>query len=1082
MIEKNNPNNSKGPYIIAIGASAGGMEAIHLLFDHTPEDGVAYVIIQHLSPDHKSFMAELLTKHSKLQISIAEHEMPVEPNRVYLLPQGKNMTIKNRKLMLTDIKATQRNTSIDIFFDSLAQSLGTKSIAVILSGTGSDGTKGIAAIKKNGGYVIVQDPESAKFDGMPISAIQSGNADIVLPPELIPGEIINYLKRDVLESNFVNEISEEEENTLIRILHLIQKHTPLDFSDYKRPTLIRRIVIRMTKNKMTQLSAYADFLETNPKEVKLLAKEFLIGVTKFFRDKEAFEVIEKKVIPEIVENKLQVDTLKVWVVGCATGEEAYSIAILIMERLTELKKSLEIKIFASDIDKAALQQASKGIFPAAIEKDVSKERLDKFFTKTDNGYKIRENIRKMIIFADHDIVKQPPYGKIDLISCRNLLIYINPILQKKILASLHFCLNLGGYLFLGPSESLSLLGKSFNEVDKKWRIFKSIEVVRNLRDTTYSTPGLEHSKFNRTPDEAFQKKNPQNMLASFVNQSLLEVSGFDAGIWVDTDFEIKESYGNYEKFLLPKIFNFNLLETLPEALSIATSNTVRKALKSEKTAAIDEVKFKKNGIQQSVNVFVKPLLAELTSSQTLALVLFSENESEPSSNTDVETFEMEAQSTRYLEEMKEELTKTKQQLNDAYHALEVSNDNVSSYNEELISSNEEMQSTNEELQSVNEELQTVNNEYQLKIKELADLNDDLNNYFRSTISAQLYVDSDLVLRKFTPSAIRQINLKESDIGRLLSDISTNIRFSTLMDDINKVINSSITIDREVQTIDGRWYCMMAMPYLKHEYKHSDGVIITFHDITELKKAQDKLSRINADHNTFIYAVSHDLRGPLYNLNTLIRLLKDSVLKESKNSKELLDMIDKSTDNLIGIINELTDIAKIEHEIDLVENISIKEILQEVEASIKETLVKSAAKIVIDLDVAEVPFSKKNMRSTLYNLLNNAIKYRSPDRALVVQVSTEKSDGFTILSIKDNGLGIAEKEQNKVFGAFHRAHHHVEGSGMGLYLVKKTITNAGGDIKLESELGKGSVFRIFIPNKEHELSSTLSENTDSQLPD
>jgi two-component system, chemotaxis family, CheB/CheR fusion protein len=461
IVKKKTTDQPEGPYIIAIGASAGGMEAIHLLFDHTPEDEVSYVIIQHLSPDHKSFMAELLEKHSKLEISIAENGMVVESNRVYLMPQGKNMTIRNRTLFLNDISALQPNKSIDIFFDSLALSHKNKSIAIILSGTGSDGTKGIAAIKGNGGYVIVQDPESAKFDGMPNSAIGSGNVDVILSPDLIPEEIITYLKRESLENNLTAHIDEENEAELVKILALIQKHTPLDFSDYKRPTILRRVVLRMAKNKIETLSDYVDFLDSNPEEIEVLSKEFLISVTKFFRDSEAFEVLKEKVIPEIIDHKLQVDTFKVWVVGCATGEEAYSLAILILEQLTELKKNLEVKIFASDIDKSALLHASKGIYPASISQDVSKERLEKFFIKQGDHYKVRDNIRKMLIFADHDIVKQPPYGKIDLISCRNLLIYINPILQKKILTSLHFCLNLGGYLLLGPSESLGELKKSF---------------------------------------------------------------------------------------------------------------------------------------------------------------------------------------------------------------------------------------------------------------------------------------------------------------------------------------------------------------------------------------------------------------------------------------------------------------------------------------------------------------------------------------------------------------------------------------------------------------------------------------------
>jgi len=1058
---KKNIDYKEVPYIISIGASAGGMEAIHLLFDYTPEDRVAYVIIQHLSPDHKSFMAVLLAKHTNLKISVAENGMYVMPNHVYLMPQGKNMTISDRKLFLTDIVPHQPNKAIDIFFDSLAASHKDKSIAIILSGTGSDGTKGIAAIKKNGGFVIVQDPESAQFDGMPSSAIESGNVDVISTPDLIPQEIITYLNRDILENKLSDQISEKNEAALLKILGLIQKHTPLDFSEYKRPTITRRIVLRMTKNRIASLENYADYLEDNPTEISILTKEFLISVTQFFRDEEAFEVIKEKVIPEIIKNKLQVDILKVWVVGCATGEEAYSLAIIIMEQLIKLKKNLEVKIFASDIDKSALQHASKGIYSEKIENDISKERLNKFFIKEGNHYKVKDTIRKMLIFADHDIVKQPPYGKIDLISCRNLLIYINPILQKKILASLHFCLNLRGYLFLGPSESLGELKTSFNEENKKWRVFKNIEVPYNYRDTTYTTPGMANHLVTLNQNVTTQKSTVNSNPTEIIKSSLLKVSGYEAAIWINTDFKIVQTLGNFEKYLLPKIFNFNLLEMLPEDLSIATSTTIRKALKNNKAATILKVKFKRDDLFHSVNVFAEPLVLQNTFAQTMILVLFGDDNTKTS--TDFEHFEQEKHTYRHLEDLKEELAESKQKLKDTNTELEQSNDHISSYNEELISSNEEMQSINEELQSVNEELQTVNNEYQLKIKELDELNDDLNNYFKSNINAQLYVDRDLVLRKFTPTANRQINIKESDIGRTLSDISNNLRFSTLLDDIRQVITNSSTIEKEVQTMDRRWYQMRAMPYVRQQENRIDGVIITFNDITEIKKVQDKLSRINADHSTFIYAVSHDLKGPLSNLSMIIPLLNASVEPQSEETNELMEMFERTTVNLTDIIFELTDIAKIESELDVPESINIQALLIEVKSSIKVELMNSEAKIIFDLREPEIKFSKKSLRSILFNILSNAIKYKSPNRPLEVTIRTEKSDNFILLSIQDNGLGIAKNDIKKIFGVFQRAHKHVEGTGVGLYLAKKSITNAGGDIEVVSELGKGSVFNVYFQN-------------------
>ncbi len=1050
-------------YIIAIGASAGGMEAIHLLFDHTPEDGVSYVVIQHLSPDHKSFMAELLTKHSKMKIFMAENRMKLEPNCVYLMPKGKNMTIQDRKLLLTDSHAGQPNKAIDIFLNSLAEDQGNKSIAVILSGTGTDGTKGIAAIKKLGGLVIVQDPASSQFDGMPTSAIQSGNADFVLAPELIPNEILAYLERNLLLNGYTDRISENDEAALKDILGLIEQQTPLDFNDYKRPTIIRKIVIQMSRHKISTLSAYTDFLKTNPDEIKVLAQQFLISVTKFFRDKEAFELLNEQVIPQIIENKLIEDRLKAWVVGCATGEEAYSLAILILEHLSALNKNIEVKIFASDIDKTALSHASKGVYPDSIAADVSAERLDKFFVKKDKTYKVRDNIRKMVIFADHDIVKQPPYGKMDLISCRNLLIYMNPILQKRVLASLHFCLNLGGYLFIGPSESLGKMNKSFQETDKKWKIYKNQVIALNSGDTTYHTP-TSNSKW---VDHGLKSSLPKNVLTNnfseILNQTLLEVSGYDAAVCVDGEHKIVQSFGNYEKYLLPKLFNFNLLEMLPEELSIATSTTLRKSLKNNKKALIKEVKFKRDDLIRSVNVFVLPIPPAPSDKNPVFLILFSEGDVEKDTGIDAEHFQIEKQSQSYLEDVRTELEETKQQLKLANEAVEASNDDITSYGEELISSNEEMQSTNEELQSVNEELQTVNNEFQLKIKELAELNDDLNNYFKGTLNGQIYVDKNLVIRKYTPSAVIQVNLKESDVGRPLGDISTNIKFAMLIDDINHVISASIPKEKEIQTNDGKWYQMMIIPYIRQQDNQKDGAIITFNDITELKQVLEKLSKINADHGTFIYSASHDLKGPLANVSALISFLKDISDPKNRSIKDLTDLIEISIAKLKETINELSDIARIESEIDELEGIRVSDLLEEVKYSIRNKILDAKVTIKSDFQIPEIPFSKKNLRSALLNILDNAIKYRSPLRELEITIRTAQIKNFIVLSIEDNGLGLDPNKKNDIFLKFERQHTHVEGSGIGLYLVKKIMTNAGGSIEVESELGKGSIFRLYFKN-------------------
>lgn len=1050
-------------FIIGIGASAGGMHPVHCLFNKTPDEGVAYVIVQHVSPDHESFRKELLSRHSNLKISDAKNGMYVEPNQIYLIPKGMNMTIKDRRLLRTDRIARQPNAAIDIFLDSLAADQGDKSIAVILSGTGTDGTKGITAIKQNGGYVIVQDPESSEFDGMPRSAIESGNADAILAPEFIPDEIISFLNRVQLEDRISTEPSNNDEEALVRILELIKEHTPHDFTEYKRPTIIRRIANRMSKNEIETLSEYADFLKGNPAETEFLEKEFLISVTKFFRDKNSFDIIKEKVLPKIVENKLQADTLRLWVVGCATGEEAYSLAILVSEHLSEVNKNLEVKIFASDIDKTAIQHASKGIYSDKITEDVSEERIRRFFDKEDGKYHVKDSLRKMIIFADHDIVKNPPYGKIDLISCRNLLIYLNPLLQKKIISTFHFCLNSGGHLFLGPSESLGELNNFFDSVDMRRRIFRKIETSRNLRQPGNFTSGLEMPLINLNPIPAPKKNLQVSALSEHLYQALLDVSEYDAGICVDTDFEIILTLGDYEKYLLPKVLNFNLLEILPDELSIATATAVKKAIGSNDVATLREINFKRYETLHSVNVFAKPFFSERTSDQNVILVLFSQNVARENDEDQMEVFGLEELSSRYLQEIKSELADTKRKLGDVYQELNLSNDYISSFSEELISTNEELQSINEEYKSVNEELTSLNNEYQLKIKELADLNDDLNNFFKASVNARLFVDKDFVIRKFTPSAIQQVNLRESDIGRSLRDISTNIKFSTLMEDIQNVISSSATVKKEIQTNDGTWFQMIAMPYIKEKENINDGAIISFNDITELKRIQNKLSRINADHATFIYSASHDLNTPVASLAMVLSHLK-MIVAPDEEVMEMIVMMEKSINNLIRILKELSDISRIESEIDKPENVAVEELLKEVEEGMLDCISKTNTKLILDLKVPEIPFSKKNLRSILSNLISNAIKYKSTDRPPEVIIRTVKSEEYIMMTVQDNGIGIPADKKKKIFGVFQRAHKHVEGTGVGLYLVKKTITNAGGDIEVESELGKGSTFTVYFKNE------------------
>ena len=816
-------------YIIAIGASAGGLEAISDFFDHTPLDAVSYILIQHLSSDFKSHMAQILKSHSKLKIIEVTDQTPVESNRVYLIPSTSFMTIRKGKLILADKKDKHRpHLTIDHFFSSLAEERGRKAIGIILSGTGHDGSTGIEAIKKSGGMVIVQDPETAAFKDMPLSALQTGCTDFVLSPQYMPKVIEDYVKDA--------QINESE---LTDILHLIKAKSPLDFTDYKQATILRRIKKRMMLHNFNEASRYYDFLVEHPEEIELLANDFLISVTSFFRDPEAFKVIEKTVIPSILSQNGKEDIVKLWVAGCATGEEAYSLAILIKEYLNKKNQNRPITIYATDINKAALAIASKGIYPDNITEVVSPERLSHFFTPVGANFKINSEIRKMIVFASHDLAKNVPFCNIDLISCRNLLIYMNMNLQERAFSMMHFGLKKQGYLFLGPSENPSFLKADFKEISTKWNILQSTKIGRPVKFEAFSSPTIENIT---TKMDAIKKNTfPSTRLVKRdeLNNAILEESGF-SGVCTNEDLIVTRSFGDTTRYLKNENFNFNLNDLIPDHISVVFKGAAHKALRSNKRVVLNGLKFQETFF---VNIVIKPLFID-KQEEKLLLILFFENENKSEDLDVIATADFSRLAKDHLKSLEQELSETRVLLEAANERSVSSDENMQSFNEEQQSANEEMQSANEELQSVNEELNTINKEYQATNTQLTELNDDLNNYFRSNLNGQLFVDQNLLLKKYSPGAVKHINIRESDIGRPLSNITTNIKLETLIDDIKQVMLDENTITREAEASNGKIYQVMTMPYIRKTSLHPDGAIISFYDVTELKKISQELDMTN----------------------------------------------------------------------------------------------------------------------------------------------------------------------------------------------------------------------------------------------
>ncbi|MGI4021901.1 MAG: chemotaxis protein CheB [Janthinobacterium lividum] len=1044
-------------YIIAIGASAGGLEEINTFFDHTPLDSVSYVIVQHLSPDFKSRMVELLSKHSKLKVKEAENGMLVRSNEVYLIPNNKFMTICDNMLFLTyKEKVKGPHLTVNRFFNSLAADCGKKAIAVVLSGLGSDGTEGVKAINKAGGMIIARNPETSEFGSMPSNAIATGVVDFILEPAAMPDAIEEFVKYKV--ELLVDQ--QYDEKNVAAIIDLIRERLPLDFSGYKQSTILRRIKRRAAYHNFTKLEDYSNFLVSSQEEIEVLAQDFLISVTSFFRDKKAFEFLQSEILPSIIENHTPGEELKLWVAGCATGEEAYSMAILVYRQLQENLEDTLVKIFATDIDAIALAHAAKGVYNQGIKKQMSPEWINKYFIKEGDSYRIIPEIRKMVIFAHHDLVKNPPYCNMSMITCRNLLIYMNPALQKKIFNMLLFGLKSNGYLFLGPSENPIPIMENLEVVHSKFKIYKNLEAKRSVRFDTFSLPdSLDMKRAPRMIREDITQKVSYN-LDGAVNTILPDVLGY-LTICVNKNHQVVKTYGDTTKYLLQKNFNTNLVELLPRSLAIAFNTLSNTVLKSNEKATVSGIKIKQNGLVIKVSLTVSPLKMGKGEPGLLLVTFFEERLVAP--GIEEVDFDEKSYHDQYTLNLEEELKELKQKLQSANEKLDVFNENMQSFNEELLSANEEMQSTNEEMQSINEELHTVNADYQLKNKELLELNVDLNNYFRSNINGQLFVDNDLLLMKFSPGTTKQINLLPTDVGRPLSNISTNIKFETITDDIKRVIANGEILIKEIETNNGKWYQVMTMPYIQSDNTRN-GAMVTFNDISELKSAQlelnkknEALQRINADLDHFVHVASHDLLAPLSNIEGSIGII-NRIEVANPDLNKFLKIIDSSVKKFSTLVKDIATIAKTENGAIATEIVDLDELIANIEWSLENKIQSSGAVIITDLQVRQVRFSKKNLRSILYNLISNAIKFKS-DVAPVIHIHSTLAGDNIIVTVQDNGIGISKDSLHEIFDIYGRLNQILEGQGVGLYLVKKIIDAAGGNVVVESEPGIGSKFMI-----------------------
>jgi two-component system CheB/CheR fusion protein len=1075
------PSATRSFPIVGVGASAGGLEAFTQLLEHLPGDtGMAFVLIQHLDPTHASFLAETLARATKMPVCQAEDGGRVEPNHVYVIPPSADVGILHGLLTLIprDDEARKPHLPVDFFFRALAADRGSHAIGVVLSGTASDGTEGLKAIKAENGITFAQDPKSAKFGGMPHSAINAGVVDYSLRLPALAQELARLSRHPYVAAQ-PRSLPKSDQSTLNQIFVIVRNAVGVDFSEYKMSTFERRLARRMALRQTDNLQEYLAILQREPQEIHSLYEDVLIHVTSFFRDPDVFEGLKAQVFPEILKKKAESAPIRAWVAGCSTGEEVYSLAIALIDFMGG-SRSHAIQIFGSDVSEAAIEKARLGVYADSVMRDVSDERRRRYFSKVDTGYRINKTVRDLCVFVRHDLARDPPFSKLDLVSCRNVLIYFDPPLQKRVLLTLHYSLNEPGFLLLGHNENISGFSQLFAPTDKTNKVFARTAI----RSTLQFAPRSEIHPIAGGRSNLGIPEPPRRAADVGKHLDRMLVARFSPpGVLINDKMEILHFRGETGDYLQPAPGEpqTNLLKMARGGLLAALRATIAEAKKTTATATAMGVAVERNGSKRVCDIEVVPFTGLPEANERLFVVMFKEVQeakgAKPSRSRStraekshdkgrVQRLEHElAAMKEYLQSLVDDHIRTDEDLNAA-------NEELVSGNEELQSMNEELQTAKEELQSTNEELTTVNEELHSRNQEVNQINSDLFNLLGTVDVPILILDIDRRIRRFTPKARSILNVLPSDVGRPLDDIRLNIEVSDLQEQISEVMETNTMCESEVQDRAGRWYRMQIRPY-KTTDNRIDGATLSLVDIDALKhhveeaeQAKSEAERANRTKDQFLATLSHELRTPLATMLMQAQLLRKT---EDPKTKRAGEAIERATKTQVQLIDDLLDVSrivagKLRMELAAVDlGTVIHAAVEGVSALIERKSIE--LKLVLDQSIGKVSGDPTRLQQIVSNLLTNAVKFTPAGGR--VTVALEGAEGRARITVTDTGMGIDSAFLAQVFNRFSQkdgSNTRVYGGlGLGLAIVRHLVEAHGGTVTAESAgTGMGATFVVTLP--------------------